>query len=233
MTHPPGILGVISGDLSRYTYFTQSLVSLMTQVPPGTTLIWVQGMWVAHAVNQVIAQMEPYHQWCCVWSDDHVFESSTLTQLLDHQVPLVAPLCALRTPPFAPSLFHVTCDGYQSYTWPELAGKTGLLPVDTFGGPGCVIRREVIDAIGLPFFVNHPHSSDLPREDLYSFDRCRQAGFQPYVDLDCPIGHCITSVLYPHRSEAGTYGVRLWSGETLGILYPHAADSGATYHAST
>ena len=233
--HPPGLVGVLSGDLSRYTYFTQSLIGCMSQVPAGTSLmpVWVQSSWTAHAVNELLAEMQPHHQWVQIWADDHQFEPWVLRRLLSHHVPLVAPLCALRSPPFAPSLFHVTADGYQSYTWPELQGQEGLLAVDTFGGPGCVIRREVIEAIGQPFFVNRPGTRDLPQEDLYSFNRCRLAGFQPYVDLDCPIGHCVVSVLYPHRNDAGTYGVRLLAGEDLGVLYPKVPDLAERYHAAT
>jgi len=232
--HPPGLIGILSGDLARYAAFTQSLLGLMAHLPPGTHGTWVQSQWVARAVNTIIRQMRPEDQWCMVWADDHTFEPDILLRLLDHDLPLVAPLCPLRIPPFGPSLFHATEGGFVSYTATELEGKTGLLPVDTFGGPGCVIRREVIETLGMPFFQNSPAEQEVPQEDLWTFNRCRLAGFQPTVDLDCPIGHCITAILRPHRNPEGQYGTAVQiATETVGVLYPHQALNAQAYHAYT
>jgi len=232
--HPPGVIGILSGDLARYTAFTQSLLGLMAHVPPGTHGTWVQSQWVARAVNLVIAQMRPEDEWCMIWADDHTFDPDILMRLLDHDVPLVAPLCPLRIPPFGPSLFHATEGGFVSYTLAELAGKTGLLAVDTFGGPGCVIRREVIEALGRPFFQNGTADVEVPQEDLTTFNRCRLAGFQPYVDLDCVIGHCVMAVLLPERNPEGEYGTAVQIGhQTVGVLYPQQAMNGQGYHTYT
>lgn len=217
MGHPPGTIGVLSGDQSRWAWFAQSLLGLA--MPVGTQVIWVQGLWIAAAVNKLVEALRPEDQWLQIWADDHRFSTDTLLRLLDHQVPLVAPLCPLRRVPYHPSLFHEPEPGvYQGYAWPELAGHRGLLAVDTFGGPGVVIRREVLEAVGPPFFESQPGQRVAPHEDLYTFAKCRRAGFQPHVDLDTPIGHILPVAVYPQRVRNADYALRLWGEETLVVL---------------
>lgn len=211
-----GTVGILSSDLSRYSWFAQSLMAM--RVPPNTKYLWIMGLWVSAAVNALVQQMEG--EFLIVLSDDHILPSNLLLKLLAHNVPLVAPSVCLRRPPFQPSFFHETDDGtYTGYTWDELDGQTGLLPVDTFGGPGCVIRREVIEAVGMPFFESDPRQRELPHEDLYSFSKCRKAGFQPYVDLDTQLGHILPAAAFPTRTADNTHCVRLWAGEDLALFH--------------
>jgi hypothetical protein len=233
MHYPPGTIGILTSELSRWTWFYQSLLAL--EKPLGSQVVFCSGQWVATAVNRLVDAMRPTDEFLSVWSDDHIFEPDILLRLLAHHLPLVAPLVALRRLPFAPSVFHEQDGEFKSYTWAELRGKRGLLPVDTFGGPGCVIRREVIEAVGTPFFENMPGQRVAPHEDLYAFLKCKQKGFQPMVDLDIHIGHCIPAAVFPGRTDEGQYGVHVWShGEILGALFPEQAEQdAAAYHAYT
>ena len=231
---PPGTIGIISGDLARWAVFSQAL--LATQFPPGSHVVWASGQWIAGAVNEIIAQMRPESAWVSILADDHVWPSDLFLRLLVHNLPIVAPLVYLRRHPFPPSLFHADEDGnYRVYQWQELAGKTGLLPVDTCGGPLAVIRREVLDAIGDPWFQCQPGHLVYPHEDLYFFNRARLAGFQPYVDLDLAIGHCFPAYATPQRLGDGSYGVRLTGYEDLGIVQVTDAEvtTATTHHAYT
>jgi hypothetical protein len=220
--HPPGTVGILSGDLTRYAWAMVSLREL--RVPDGAQLAWVTGDWVSTAVNRIIASMRPQDEWVCILTDDNPVPADMLLRLLDHQVPLVAPLVCLRIPPYRPALFHDATDGgFLPYFWEELDGQQGLYPVDSFGGPGVVIRREVLEAVGMPFFENMPwpHGRQEPHEDLYTFRKCRQAGFQPLVDLDLCIGHCIPAIVTPDYDPVGQHwGVHVWSHTSLGVLRP-------------
>jgi hypothetical protein len=187
-------------------------------------------------VNQVIERMGPNDEWVHIHADDHRFNPDLLLRLLDHQLPIVAPLVSLRSPGFPPSLFHETEGGYVGYSWQELDGKSGLMPVDTYGGPMAVIRREVIETLGQPFFTCKPNATVAPQEDLYTFARCRAAGYQPMVDLDLWLGHCFPGVVYPHRTPEGKYVLHIASHETLGFMVPQSPEDAAqlvneTYHA--
>jgi hypothetical protein len=233
-SHPPGTLGVLSGELSRWSWFAQALRS--TRLPEGSQILWCSAQWIAGAINEMIAQMDPASAWLSIVADDHQWEPDLFLRLLDHQLPIVGPLVNLRSVPFGPSLFHAQADGeYQAYAWEELQGKTGLLPIDTCGGPLAVIRREVLDALGAPWFQNQPGQLVYPHEDLYFFNRARLAGFQPYVDLDQPIWHCFAARGRPTRLPDGTYGIEIASHEVLGVLpgQQQTTNAGATYHAYT
>src|SRR5262245_56869045 len=221
MIHPPSTVGVLSGDLTRYAWAMASIRTL--QLPPGSQLTWVTGDWISVAVNRIIASMRPDDEWVCLLTDDNPCDPDMLLRLLDHQLPLVAPLVCLRLPPYDPSLWHVEEDGsFTAWTWPELAGKTGLLAVESFGGPGVVIRREVIEKVGMPFFENAPPplGREAPHEDLYTFAKCRTAGYQPMVDLDVRLGHCLPSVVTPeYDAVQQRWGVHVWSYTSLGTFW--------------
>lgn len=218
--HPPGLIGVLTGEVSRYSTFWESLMGLMTQAPPGSNVFPIHSLWIADAMNMFLDAMAPEHAWLMILANDHEFQPDLLTRLLAHNVDIVAPLCALRSPPHNPSIFHDTGDAFVGYTWAELAGKTGLLDVETMGGPGVVIRRRVLEAVGQPFFQNDPRSRTNPKEDLYSFSLLRQRGFRLHVDLETPIGHCAALAMYPAR-EGTTYGVTYYAGGYfIGTLFP-------------
>lgn len=218
MPQPPGTVGILSADMTRYAWFSQSILALQCQLPPGSQILWCQGLWIGAAVNRLIRQMTG--EWLCILADDHVFQPDLVSRMLAHEVDVVAPLCCLRRLPFRPSLFHEKGMDYQGYTWHELRGKSGLLPVDAMGGPGVVIRSHVLDAMGDPWFENHPLQREAPYEDLYFFSKVRQAGFQPYCDLETPIGHITSTALYPHRDSQQQWGVRLWNEADIALLDP-------------
>jgi hypothetical protein len=277
--YPPGLIGMLSGSLTRWAWSSQS--SLGLEVPPGSHMAWCRGDWISVAVNRLFRVMRPEDGWMIIIPDDHIYQPDMLLRLLAHNLPLVSPLCNLRQIPFAPSMFHDTGANFpllthrkghevfelhqfpaadpdadfpivtwmhvateteessypgppspfKSYTWAELQGKTGLLPVDTFGGACVVIRREVLQVLGDPFFENMPGSRECPYEDLYAFRRCRLAGFQPVIDLDLRIGHCMAAAGFPSFMPEGRWGVEIWAEETLGMLFPEMPiPADAMYH---
>jgi hypothetical protein len=214
-SYPPGTIATITSDLSRYSDFWTSLEAMYR--PPGTKDLHMKGLWTANTINRCIAKMAPESQWIQLWSDDHRFKSDCLMRLLAHDVDIVAPFCLLRSPPFRPSTFHeVEPEAYQFYTWEELHHQQGLLPIQTCGGPGAVIRREVLDTVGAPWFTGL--AGEHPQEDLSTFARWRQQGFQLYVDLDTPIEHLTTMSVAPHRLEDGTWTIRIWCNVDLCLL---------------
>ena len=233
MVHPPGTVIVLGGDLARWHAFEQSFQAMIPQLPPGSQVVHATGQWLATAINRCIDLMRPEDQFVHIWADDHVFQPDILNKLLDHNLPIVAPLVCLRSWPFRPSLFHDKDGVFIGYDWSELAGQAGVIPVDAYGGPGVVIRREVIEALGQPFFECMPGSRESPREDLWTFLKCKRSGFQPYCDLDLPIGHCLAAAIFPARTIGGAYGVRFHAQEDVGYLFPSETAEGDEYHAST
>lgn len=232
MDFPPGVLGILSGELSRYAGCAQSLLGL--HLPPGTICTWVTGSWISTAINRMIRSMPPAAAWIAILADDHRYPPDLIVRLLSHQVDVVAPLCPLRYPPYNPSMFHGEPGHYHPYTWAELQGQTGLVPVASMGGPGVVLQRRVLDAIGDPWFETMPGERETPKEDLWFFQKCLKAGFQPHVDLDCSITHYFPGELCPVRDTAGNYRLEVrYDTQRLGILGPGPRKGSpiADYHA--
>ena len=196
---PPGIIGIISSDLSRFPAFTISLLSLL--VPPGTGWKWVRGNGFASNRNLIIKGMTPEHRWAWFIDDDHTFEADILMRLLHRNVDIVQPMVSTRKPPFQPYAYMRNPDiGYHSLQWSDLP-ENGLHPVDAVGAGGVLIRREVIDEIGDPWFEEGKIGAGSLGEDLYFMQKAKENGHQSFIDCEARIGHIGTHEVWPHFNE--------------------------------
>lgn len=223
--YPPGLVIVLGDVLARWHAFEHSFRQLMTFLPPRSAYKPVIGQWLAAGINDALREaLRPHHAWVSIYANDHVFPPDILYRLLARHVDIVAPVVCLRGFPFCYSMFHATPTGFQSFGFDELTGRSGLVPVDAMGGPLVVIRRAVIDTIGQPFFAGE--AGENPREDLVTFYKLKQAGYQPYIDLDVPIRHCGAGSIMPKQSPDGRWGVEFeFQGRTIGTIYPKLAEA--------
>jgi hypothetical protein len=99
--HPPGTIGIVRGELARYTDFEDSLDLL--QVPRGTRAVRLKGPSVARNRNAVVEQM--HGEWVAFFDDDHVVPRDTVMKLLSHNQPIVGALYSAKRPPFYPRAF--------------------------------------------------------------------------------------------------------------------------------
>lgn len=236
--YPPGLVIVLGGDLARWHAFEHSFRQLMTFLPPRSAYKPVIGQWLAAGINDALREaLRPHHAWFSVFSDDHIFQPDIIYKLLRHDVDIVAPLVCLRSPPFYFSMFHDRDNQFFSFGFEELTGKTGLVEVESMGGPLVVIQRHVLDAIGHPFFEGE--AGENPREDLVTYRKLHQAGYKLFIDTDCPIGHCGAGAVTPIRTADGRYGIRFdFQGKTIGTFFytptaEHTRELPVGYHTST
>lgn len=202
-SHGPGVIGFTGGELSRYHTFT--MCWSVVNVPPGTRNRPALSYDTACNSNAIIAwtlKEAPEAQWVWIMDDDHVFAPTVLLQLLDKQVDVVVPLYAQRQPPFRPCAFKAEMpDGsFEIHNWTDLEGKSGLLPVVSAGKGGILIRRRVLERMAEPWF----EWKGKVGEDHYFFKKIRALGYQPYVDLDTPLGHTSPIEIWPH-TEGGRW----------------------------
>lgn len=186
----PGTVGVIAQETGRYTAFSISLSAL--QKPEGSYERWVMGTYPAEASNELARDF--HGDWLWLMGDDHAFAPDILMRLLAHNVDIVSPLCLSRRTPFNPYSF-----GDRASQTPidlDQYPNGGLVEVEAAGSAGMLIRRHVLEAIGDPWFVHHPDG-----EDIHFCDRARARGFNVHVDLDTPLGHITTTVLWPTRID--------------------------------
>lgn len=188
-----GTIGVISGDLARYSDFCQALTILGK--PDGTRLIWTKSVDVVGNCNTICRNYKG--GWVWLLGDDHVFDPDILIRLLQHEVPVVVPLCLKRTPPYDPVVY-----GRQNelgeYVGADLP-RGGMTRVHAAGSAGMLIRREVLDAIDDPWFESHGGLN----EDLTFCAKVQEAGFDIFCDVDVHLGHMAPHTVWPAFREGG------------------------------
>jgi hypothetical protein len=221
--HSPGTIVLPVADLLRYSEFAVDMLNLVGggHAPVGTVTSVHRSGSVVENINMSLMEMirdQPEHEWAWIMGDDHRFNPEMLIQLLDHEVDVVVPLCIRRNPPFALGLFKGGQDfmdertgrlypGYEPFGLSEVPDE--IFPVVASGSAGMLIRRNVLDTIGYPYF----ESSDgvFLNEDLEFCRRCREAGFEIMCDPHSYLGHIGQFTVWPARYE-GQLAVRIDHG---------------------
>ena len=102
----PGTVGVISGDLSRYSIFSMSLLNLLSYSGELVSHFdWLTGSNITGNCNDLAGRMQG--DWLWMIGDDHAFLPDLLERLVLHDVDVVAPLCLQRAAPYP----HVVYEG--------------------------------------------------------------------------------------------------------------------------
>lgn len=213
MSHGPGTIGIPGAELARYMSFTVSLAS--TVQPEGTQLCVCTSASVVDNLNSIVGDMRPEDEWLWLIGDDHCWDPEALERLLDAReecgADILVPLVCRRNPPWDLVLFkrEVGADGrglpqFEPYRYDEIP-ESGTFPIAAGGTAGMLIGREVLDAIGEPWFG----STDgvVLNEDLAFCQRAREAGGTIMGCADVSIGHLGTYRVWPKRrgTEWGTY----------------------------
>lgn len=201
----PVCVGVISGELSRFARFHISLNALM--VPPDSTWAWEQGSGYASQRNIVAQQaLDCGAKWLWFIDDDHTFAPDVLMRLLAHDVPIVQPLVSTRKPPYLPYAYRFDGERYVSVGWDGL--EDGLMKVDASACGGMLIRRDVLETVDFPWFVEGKCGMG-PGEDFYFSEQAKRFGFQGYVDCETRMGHISLHDVWPNRYNSGDWCVDL------------------------
>lgn len=125
-----------------------------------------------------------------LWLDtDMVFPRTTLNRLYAHDKDIVGCNYSRKYPPF----IH-TAQGMDNKPCITRESSTGLEPVMHVGMGVCLMKTEVFRKVPMPWFPMgwEPNMKQYFGEDIFFFNRCREAGYQPYVDHDLSkeVGHC-------------------------------------------
>ena len=209
----PGCVALPTSEIGRFMLFTISLAG--TIQPEGSRIYAAASANVTENLNSVVRQMLPEEKWLWVLGDDHVWPNDTLQVLLQEmdahpEADLMVPLVTKRNPPWHLVLYHTLegqCneDGIQllrPYTYEEVP-KEGVFEVDAAGSAGMLIRREVLDAIGDPWFNSTPDREGrqvIMNEDITFCLRARELGFRLFATTAATMGHLgIFNVRPVHR----------------------------------
>lgn len=160
--------------------WTQSARSLMViDLPRGSGLDIEEGSALpALSRNWIIERyLETDHEWLMLVDSDMRLPRETFRRLASWGVPAVWALAFGRVPPYVPIA--------ERYGEPMVetvaSGEDGLVEAHR-AGAGCILlRREVLEAVGRPWFKSE--KGDGAREDAFFCDRVREEGYGVMVDF--------------------------------------------------
>ena len=213
--HPPGTIIIAAGEFLRFGSFVNSMLQVLH--PPGTQILIKQSVALVDNYNDCLRKMTG--DWCWIQADDQTWEKEALLMLLDRDVDVVVPLILKRSPPYQTVIYKdQTDEGYMPFALSELP-DTGLMEVHSAGSGGMLIRRRVLEAIGIPHdapwekrhWFTYGDGVHL-NEDLVLCKRIREAGFKIHVDVDVTMGHRGTYTVLP-IFEDGRWGIGMNMGQ--------------------
>lgn len=199
MEHPPGLILIPVATISRYSAFHHCLATL--ERPDGTEVRFVQGQHIVSNLNRGLRQ--GYGEWVWLIADDHAFGPDMLMRLLDDNVDIVAPICTLKQFPFSITAFA----GPHEPILPTNVHHDRLTEVWTCGSAGMLIRKNVLDKLGDPWFRNS--SGDVLDEDIQFCVRARRKGFTVWLDARVQLGHIGSMTAWPIPTDDGDWEVHL------------------------
>ena len=191
-----GTVGIVANDESRYTLFPVCLSQL--EHVPGTKIDWALSTDIVRGRNKLVERMlETDSEWLFFIDDDHVFPGDILARLLAHERDVVGSLYLRRQAPFSPLAFSHKEDGlYHTINLQELPGE-GLLKVQAVGTAGLLVRREVFEAVGTPWFEYGKTERWDASEDIIFCEKAIAAGFDVFCDLGAHLGHMTPTAIWP------------------------------------
>jgi hypothetical protein len=223
---PVKVLIVITTSVPRYLMFEISLEALLA--PRGSGIIRIGGANLVQNLNLTLEQAKTV-PWERVWyiDDDHQFDNDVLLRLLQHDVDIVASTTLIKHPPFMPVFYKAKRQNskgrwvYTRYTWQELKGRSGLLPVVAVGRSGMLIKRSVFETLSHPaaeviweevWRQGQINPYGQIGEDLDFCNRVQELSIPIHVDLDTTIGHIDPVAAWPYRKPDGTWTIALQWG---------------------
>lgn len=210
----PGLIAMVNrpvGLTAGYACFTQ------LQKPAGTGTAIITGTAIPRQRNEAVKAMlaSPQFKWLLFVDDDQTFPPDALTRLLGHHRPIVGAVITGKYPPYEPWFFFNENGALRRATCKDAAGSR-VIEVGAVGTGFMLIRRNVLEAIGEPWFEGGKLGSEGVGEDIYFCLKARQAGYRAFVDTGLKVGHLtVVSVLLDDNGEPHLTHDRFMRRETI------------------
>lgn len=221
VSNKPVLVGIPTSEVGRFMLFTISLAG--TQQPHGSRLHASASANVIENLNAIIKDMHPEEETLWILGDDHVWQHDCLEILLGEMdanpdIDIIVPLVAKRNPPWVLVIMEkldgvLDEQGYQMYrTIPfnEVPVEPATWEIDAAGSAGMLIRREVLEAVGEPWFSSTPDVEGrtvVMNEDVAFCTRAKSLGFRVFATNKATMGHLgIFNVRPMQRHEDGPWG---------------------------
>lgn len=162
-------------------------------------LLMPQNMQVDEARNYIVEKMKG--DYVFFLDSDVLCPSDTIQRLMTHKKDVVSGLYFTKKAPFSPNIFKKSdADGrWDTYVfYDHVAKKNPLIEVGSAGMGCCLIKKEVLDKVGMPwFYFTNGYKKDIQREseDHSFFRRCGEEKIKVFCDTSIKCGHIGTSVI--------------------------------------
>jgi GT2 family glycosyltransferase len=224
--YPKGVVGTIHrGEVSASLYN----YGWSAHVPHGTIPVTIEGSQKAAQRNAVVraALAQRDIEWIAFIDSDMEIEPEQLDwviKLLDCELPYVSAKCVMRGFPFDTNAFK-SLEPALRYRAHEMLSRQGVIKVAAVGTGAVLIRREVFEAVGDPYFEVGQLDPEDDAEDLHFSLKAAAAGYSPHVDCRTRIGHITRVTLFP--GDDGYVWVRWPGGEDMRSRIPLVEDAKA------
>lgn len=212
-----GTIGLLTSETGRYGRFWLHFQSLI--LPPRVKLISKMSLNIAEARDEIIQEAEG--EWVWFMDDDHTFQPNLLQNLLAREVPVIQPLVLSRYSPFGPVMMGPpTPDLTAQYRFALMDGidRPGLKDCGALGAAGMLIRRNVLEAVGSPWFSRRPTDLIKVSEDITFSRRAKDKGFKLYTDMQNMMGHLNVGEVWPDLGPDGQWRTKvIFGGNTYYI----------------
>lgn len=136
--------------------------------------------------------------------DDHTFPPETLRRLAGHGKDIVGCNTAKKIDPSSPTAIRLDADNIFHAVWtpPDIPEAAPPQPIDSLSLGVCLVRREVHEAIGEPWFsILTGAEGRWMTEDHHFCLGARHKGFGVFVDhwLSWRVGHIGEDMIYTQR----------------------------------
>lgn len=194
------LVALITGEHVRNAIFLPSFIGL--QRPSNTVTSTSHGQSPASNRNTIIRQaLDNDCTHIFFIDDDMVLPPDTLMKLIKHDKDIVSALYLLRSFPHRPAFFDKAYpDGKCKFT-PLTKGLNGLVKGVNAGLGAVLIKTDVFRNLEEPWIRLGEIEKDGWCDDVGFFNRCRAAGYDIFCDLDAPVGHIQSSIIWPENVD--------------------------------
>lgn len=226
---PPGMIGVPCSRSGQDSDFLPSIMRL--QKPAGTVFTKAVGLGPAAPLNDIARQFmaHPELRWLFLTNDDNLCPADTIPRLLRHHLPAVTGLYFSRLMPFEPVAFDQMKEGVDLIAdYPEAkrgdrwyyrklmqTGDSGLQQLLACGDGCLMVQREVMEAIGDPWWEYGETLADACDHDVVFSRKIREAGFKIWCDTDLWVDHITSMIVRPYRDKEGNWFTQLVQADRL------------------
>lgn len=194
------LVSLVTGEHIRKADFLPSFIGLVR--PEGSVTSTVSGQSPASNRNKIIEQaLENDCTHIFFIDDDMILLPDTLLKLVEHKKDIVSALYLSRMFPHRPVFFDKAYDnGYCKY-FHLTEGAIGLVKGVNCGLGAVLISIEVFKKLEPPYIRLGEIEKDGWCDDIGFFNRCREAGYDVYCDLDAPVGHLGSMAIWPEMHD--------------------------------